>query len=547
MVRNYFYAIPLEKPRPEEPVRAKQQNIRSAPVAPTGQTARLARREVGVSEDLCKARRSPMDFGIDALTPSSPLARALSGKRLAVLAHPASVDRGLVHISDKLAKLALTPQVYFGPEHGFGGEAQDMIGVSDARSNEGVPIRSLYGENFSDLTPTREDFAGIDVLLMDLADVGSRYYTFVWTCLLALRKAAECGVKTVLLDRPNPIGRALEGRTLSDSYRSFVGLEPIPIRHGMTVGEIVALFAAREKIAKDAFTIIPCRGVPRDASAPEWDRAFVLPSPNMPTYETALVYPGGCLLEGTNLSEGRGTTRPFEITGAPFVDGPKLAAALNALELPGFVARPLTFLPQFQKHAKTTCGGVQIHVTDAKRFQPVRVYTALIALAHHHHPKEFRFRTERYEFRDDVPRDRSPDRRRKDAREHPRAREPAFDCGRAVRDDCGRSCADGRSDGCVLSLRWLTGRVSASSAKKKRPVEGRSNRALGGAHFWGGVRARPHFLLCVVPIVGSQGAYLRKRKETHWGGRRAGTGAPFALLESELALLESELAAEIVA
>ncbi len=344
-----------------------------------------------------------MMFGIDTLTQESPLVRWLVGKRVGVLAHPASVDRGLSHLGDKLAQLGIRPTVYFGPEHGFGGEAQDMVGVSDARTPDGTPIRSLYGENEADLVPKEDDLRALDVLLMDLADVGSRYYTFVWTCLLVLRKAAALRVPTVLLDRANPLGRAIEGRVLQPNYRSFVGLEPIPIRHGMTVGEIVALFAAREKISADLFSIIPCNGVPDDADAPAWDRPFVIPSPNMPTYATALVYPGGCLLEGTNLSEGRGTTRPFELVGAPWLDGKKLATALASLELPGFVARPLTFFPQFQKHAKVVCGGVQIHVTDRRTFLPVAVYTAVIALAHHHHPDAFRFRTERYEFRDDVP------------------------------------------------------------------------------------------------------------------------------------------------
>lgn len=344
-----------------------------------------------------------MDFGIDTLTADSPLVRYLLGKRVGVLAHPASVDRNLMHLGDRLAAVGVRPQIYFGPEHGFGGEAQDMIGVSDARTPDGIPIRSLYGESEGDLIPNDADLASLDVLLMDLADVGSRYYTFVWTCLLALRKAAALGVPVVLLDRPNPLGASIEGRLLLTPFKSFVGLEPIPIRHGLTVGQVVALFAARENIPAQAFAVVPCAGVPHDAHAPSWDRPFVMTSPNMPTYQTALVYPGGCLLEGTNLSEGRGTTRPFELVGAPWLDGQKLAAGLSLLGLPGFVARPLTFLPTFQKHGKTVCGGVQIHVTDAARFLPVAVYTALIALAHANHPNEFRFRTERYEFRDDVP------------------------------------------------------------------------------------------------------------------------------------------------
>ncbi len=347
-----------------------------------------------------------METGLDRLAQEPELQRKLRGARIALLAHPASVSRELEHVSDVLARLALTPRIIFGPEHGYGGEAQDMIGVADARDARGTPVRSLYGEHFGDLSPRHEDLLGIDVLLVDLQDVGARYYTFVWTAVLVLRACAKRGVRVLVLDRPNPLGCAvasIEGRAQRPGFLSFVGLEPVAIRHGLTLGEIVAWRAQEEQVPRGQLEVVGVRGLARDAHAAAWDRAFVMPSPNMPTYETALVYPGGCLLEGTNLSDGRGTTRPFEITGAPWVDGVRLARDLAKLELPGMRARPLTFTPMFHKHARALCGGVQIHVTDPTLFRPVHTYLALIALAHHQDPEQFRFRTEKYEFVDTIP------------------------------------------------------------------------------------------------------------------------------------------------
>jgi len=231
----------------------------------------------------------------------------------------------------------------------------------------------------------------------------------VWTALLCLRAAAVAGVETILLDRPNPIGGAahqIEGPCQSPGYLSFVGLEPVPVRHAMSVGEVLVRFAARDGLslgAGGALRVLQVEGWCRDELANAWDRPFVMTSPNMPTLETALVYPGGCLIEGTNLSEGRGTTRPFEIVGAPFIDGARLARELADTGLGGFVARPVTFQPTFQKHAKVLCGGVHIHVSDAQRFRPYATYLALVALAARQAPASFAFRTERYEFVDDIP------------------------------------------------------------------------------------------------------------------------------------------------
>jgi uncharacterized protein YbbC (DUF1343 family) len=342
--------------------------------------------------------------GTDRLRASSSLQKQLRGAKVALLAHPASVDRSLVHVSDVLDVVGVKPVIVFGPEHGYGGEAQDMIGVEDAKDARGVPIRSLYGARFDDLSPRAEDLRGVDVLLVDLQDVGARYYTFVWTAVLVMRACAKAGVHVLVLDRPNPIGAEIEGRMQEDGkHLSFVGLEPIAVRHGNTLGEIVAWRADVEKLPREQVGIVACEGFDRAAHAPSWDRAFVMPSPNMPTYETALVYPGGCLLEGTNLSEGRGTTRPFEIFGAPWIDGARLANDFHAVGLVGVRARPLTFRPTFQKHAGKNCGGVQLHVTDAHAFRPYAAYLALVALARQQDPDRFAFRTESYEFRDDVP------------------------------------------------------------------------------------------------------------------------------------------------
>lgn len=349
-----------------------------------------------------------METGLDRLPTLDGLVAELRAARVGLLAHPASVDRGYVHVKDVLAALGVRPRVLFGPEHGWTGHAQDMIGVGHgaggrAPNMQCARVVSLYGERFEALSPTRADLDGLDVVLMDMQDVGARYYTFVWTAVLVARACRDAGVRVVVLDRPNPLGGVVvEGKLQREGHLSFVGLEPVPVRHALTLGDVVAWRAKREGYA-EMVRVAGVRGLELAARAPAWDRAFVMPSPNMPTYDTSLVYPGGCLLEGTNLSDGRGTTRPFEITGAPWVDGRRLAEGLARTRLPGFVARPLSFEPTFHKHARQTCGGVQIHVTGESAFRPVATYVALVALAHHAHAGAFRFRTERYEFVDDVP------------------------------------------------------------------------------------------------------------------------------------------------
>jgi uncharacterized protein YbbC (DUF1343 family) len=374
-----------------------------------------------------------MRVGLDRLAGEEAIASRVRGSKLGLVAHPASVTRELIHVRHVLGALGARPRIVFGPEHGYGGEAQDMIGVTDARDREGVLVRSLYGASFADLSPHATDLDGLDVVVIDLQDVGARYYTFVWTAVLVARACVAKGVRVLVLDRPNPLGGAQrEGTAQEAAFRSFVGLEPVPVRHGLTLGEVVAWRAQAEGVPRGAVEIVAVQGLPREAYAADWDRPFVAPSPNMPTAETALVYPGGCLLEGTNLSEGRGTTRPFEIVGAPWLDGEELARDLARTGLPGFVARPLTFAPMFHKHAGISCGGVQIHVRDRATFRPYATYLALLAIARRLGGEAFAFRTERYEFVDDVP---AIDLLTGSA--EARARIEALDEPRAIADDLG--------------------------------------------------------------------------------------------------------------
>jgi uncharacterized protein YbbC (DUF1343 family) len=337
----------------------------------------------------------------------------LRGRRVGVLCHPASVSSRLVHIVDALAAARVNLTRLFGPEHGIRGEAQDMIGVEGDRDpRTGIPVTSLYGETVESLAPTVEAFSNIDVLVVDLQDVGSRYYTFIWTMALSLQAAARAGVAVLVLDRPNPIGGVdIEGGQVDPVVESFVGLGSIPVRHGLTIGEVARLVReglpwGGERFARPLdcdMQVIAMRGWHRGDYFDQTGLPWVLPSPNMPTVDTALVYPGMCLLEGSNISEGRGTTRPFEIIGAPFLDGVQLADCLAAERLPGVLWRALAFRPTFHKFAGQVCGGVQIHVVDRAAFRPyltgVAVLRALRALA----GEAFRWRTEKYEFVSDRP------------------------------------------------------------------------------------------------------------------------------------------------
>jgi uncharacterized protein YbbC (DUF1343 family) len=282
----------------------------------------------------------------------------------------------------------------FGPEHGFAGAAQDMVGVRSHDASE-IPVYSLYGDDPQDLSPKPEWLQGLDAVVIDLQDVGSRYYTYVWTAALTMKAAAAVGTEVVLLDRPNPLGGArVEGAPQRDGYLSFVGLYPIAVRHGLTIAELMRWVCDHEHIDRGVLHVVEMQGWTRAMQWRETGLPWVMPSPNMPTPDTASVYPGGCLIEGTTLSEGRGTTRPFELWGAPGLDtGPLLD-----LDLHGVTLRPVELTPTFQKHAGRSCSGVQVHVTDPWLFRPYEAYLRMLASVLPSVPAEERWRTEVYEF-----------------------------------------------------------------------------------------------------------------------------------------------------
>ena len=316
-------------------------------------------------------RRMPVRLGLERLL-DGPDRKLITGQRLGLVSNPASIDSTIVHASDRLASGDWTLAALFGPQHGFRSDLQENMIESphaqDARRR--VPVHSLYSETRE---PTAEMLADIDVLVVDLQDVGTRIYTYIYTLANCLRAARRHGIRVVVCDRPNPInGDDIEGATLDPAYASFVGQFPIPMRHGLTIGEAARLFndhfglnAAVDVVPMDGWT----RGMYYDATGLPW----VLPSPNIPTLDTAIVYPGGVLFEGTVLSEGRGTNRPFEIIGAPWIDGERFADAMNRRNLPGVYFRPVFFEPTHHKHSQTPSGGCQVHVTDRSAYRSMRV------------------------------------------------------------------------------------------------------------------------------------------------------------------------------
>lgn len=340
--------------------------------------------------------------GLDALR-AEDFAR-LRGLRIGLLAHPASVDRSLTHILDLFVGARLNLVALFGPEHGITGEAQDMEIVEEAAEQRdprtGARLYSLYGSRVETLRPTAAMFEGLDVLVVDLEDVGARYYTFAATMGYALEVAAQVGLRVMVLDRPNPLGgRAVdvEGPTIDDGFRSFVGAYAMPIRHGLTLAEYARAVVSERRLSVD-LEILPLRGWTRDMAFEDTGLPWVMPSPNMPTVDTAWIYPGQCLLEGTNLSEGRGTTRPFELCGAPFLDGARWAELSRPHVGPGVVLRPTVIRPTFQKWAKQRCGALQVHVTDRWAVRSLRLSIALLCSARQLAPEQLGWRTEAYEY-----------------------------------------------------------------------------------------------------------------------------------------------------
>ncbi|MFA6034433.1 MAG: DUF1343 domain-containing protein [Myxococcota bacterium] len=330
-----------------------------------------------------------------------------SGKALnaCLVCHQASVDSALQRSADLLASAkGVRLKWLLGPEHGLYGVEQDMIGVGGGRDGAtGLPVESLYGRDESTLGPPKKVLGSCDTLIFDLQDIGSRHYTFFATLVHCMKACAEAGVRVVVLDRPNPIGGvAVEGNGVKPGFESFVGVHNLAVRHGMTMGEL-ALMVDDEAGMGCRLEIIPMDGWRRGMMFARTGLPWVAPSPNMPTTATALVYPGMCLVEGTNLSEGRGTTRPFELFGAPFIEPFRLVKKLRSYRLPGVAFRAEWFRPQFHKFAGELCGGAQVHVTDPAVFRPYLTGAAVLLAVKTLWPGSFGWRSGAYEFVKDIP------------------------------------------------------------------------------------------------------------------------------------------------
>lgn len=345
--------------------------------------------------------RPRVRVGLERWIETGPaIARLPREARIGLLAHPASIDGAGHHAIERLLSADAGRLVrLFAPEHGLWGHEQDMEAVPESFDRwSGLPVISWYGHEVSSLTPQGDQLRDLDAVVCDLQDVGTRYYTFIYTLSLAMESAAAAGVPVVVLDRPNPLGGlVVEGPVLEPEWASFVGRHPLPVRHGMTIGELALWFQRRVGIRAD-LRIVPMEGWERSMSFEQTSLPWVPPSPNMPTPSTARVYPGGCLIEGTNLSEGRGTTTPFELVGAPWLDGLLLARSLRERCDDSAAFRPASFRPMFQKYAGTPCEGVQVIVRDPQRFSPFRVYLHLLQAVRAANPSQFAWRTAPYEF-----------------------------------------------------------------------------------------------------------------------------------------------------
>lgn len=336
------------------------------------------------------------------------LERLLSGyavdlrlQRLGLILHPASITFDLVLAADALIEAGFNLDRLFGPQHGARGEKQDNMIESEHYMDPvlDLPVYSLYSEVRK---PTPEMLDGLDAVLFDLQDVGVRVYTFIWTMALAMEACAEAGVRFIVLDRPNPVGGVKrEGPLLRKGYESFVGLHPIPLRHGLTSGELACWLQA-ERGLNCQLDVIPCEGLQRSMTWGDTGLPYVMPSPNLPTPNSCDVYPGMVLVEGTNISEGRGTTRPFELFGAPWLDGRALVKRLKVSRLPGVLFRECYFEPMFGKHAGALCSGVQIYVTDRSVFNAVHTTVEVLVAIRELAPKDFTWLPPPYEYEETL-------------------------------------------------------------------------------------------------------------------------------------------------
>jgi len=335
-------------------------------------------------------------LGIERLLSDSK--HLIKNLRIGLICNQASVNHDFQHAADLFFEDSeINLVALFGPQHGIRGDVQDnMIETGHATDKKtNLPIYSLYSET---RIPTEDMLKDLDALVFDLQDVGGRVYTFIYTMANAMTACAKYGKKMFVCDRPNPInGVDLEGNSLEDEYKSFVGQYPIPMRHGLTVGELAKLFNEEFGIGCD-LEVVEMQGWTRELYYDETDAPWVLPSPNMPTVETAVVFPATVYFEGTQVSEGRGTTKPFEVVGAPYIDADELADALKNLSLPGVIFRAVNFLPTFQKHAGKTCGGVFLHVTDRTNFEPVITGIGLVKTIYDLYTDEFKWKEPPYEY-----------------------------------------------------------------------------------------------------------------------------------------------------
>ncbi len=345
---------------------------------------------------MTKFQRKPVKLGLEKILSEKPY--SLKNLRVGLICNQASVNHQFRHAADLFQENSeINLLKLFGPQHGIRGDVQDnMVETSHTiDQTTGLPIYSLYSETRE---PTEEMLSGLDALVFDLQDVGCRVYTFIYTMANSMIACAKYGKKMFVLDRPNPIGGiAVEGNTLEPGHESFVGQYPIPMRHGLTVGELAKLFN-REFGINCELEIVSMDGWERENFYDETDAPWVMPSPNMPSVDTTVVFPATVFFEGTQVSEGRGTTRPFEIVGAPYIDAKQYADALDSLKLAGVVFRPINFLPTFQKHMSKTCGGVFVHISDREVFEPVITGLAMIKTIFDLYPNDFKWKNPPYEY-----------------------------------------------------------------------------------------------------------------------------------------------------
>jgi len=338
----------------------------------------------------------PVKLGLERLLEEER--ELVTGQKVGLICNQASVDHEYVHAADLFHQHnQIDLRALFGPQHGIRGDVQDnMIETAHAKDRKtGLPVFSLYSETRE---PTDQMLADIEVLVFDMQDVGCRIYTFVYTLANCMRAAKRLGKRVVVCDRPNPIsGKGVEGNILEPEYASFVGQFPLPTRHAMTVGELALMFNEHFNIGCE-LEVVGMKGWTRELWHDETDAPWVLPSPNMPTLDSATVFPGTVHFEGTQLSEGRGTTRPFELIGAPYIDPEDYSQALNDIGLGGVYFRSCGFQPTFQKHGGVTCGGVQIHVLDREVFAPVQAGIAMVKVAYEMYPKDFKWKNPPYEY-----------------------------------------------------------------------------------------------------------------------------------------------------